>query len=209
MVEINKLRKADQLKGKATEFLSAEDFNKLAMLEEVPHYILTNPLTKEDVYCFSQSEIDDWFKGYVQRRNRKIAPQINFMTNEAAKFKVSPVDIVPPGLANIKELQKIPFSAFDSPSGVYFLCKGADIVYIGQAKSILHRLSSHKREKEFDSVYFISCHIEQLTPLETALIHFYRPILNKSTLGEITINDQGVLAHLGVSNSEHIENSNI
>jgi hypothetical protein len=131
------------------------------------------------------------------------------MTNEAAKFKVSPIDIVPPGLANIKELQKIPFSAFDSPSGVYFLCKGAEIVYIGQAKSILHRLSSHKREKEFDSVYFISCHIDQLTPLETALIHFYRPILNKSTLGEINDNDQNILTYLGVSNSEHIENTNI
>jgi len=47
-------------------------------------------------------------------------------------------------------------------SGIYFLIdstrpKGHEIVYVGQAKSIMHRLSGHfwKVDKKFDKVYFI------------------------------------------------------
>lgn len=199
MVDVNKLKKADQIRGKVTEFLSPEDFLHLAEMEEVPHYILTNPLTKENIICFLQSDIDSWFQDYVQFKNYKIAPQINFHRNERAKFKVCPLSDVPPGLASIKELQQIPFNAFDSPSGIYFLCNGSDIVYIGQAQSVFIRVSTHKREKEFDSVYFIPCHVEQLTPLETALIHYYQPKLNRSTINNVTPIDQVILDALGDS----------
>lgn len=193
MIEVNKLKKAEQIRGKVTEFLSPQDFIHLAEMEEVPHYILTNPLTKENTICFIQSDIDDWFQDYVQYRNQKIAPQIIFHTNERAKFKVCPLSHVPPGLASIKGLQQIPFNAFDSPAGIYFLCKEQEIVYIGQAQSVFARVSTHKREKEFDSVYFIPCHVEQLTPLETALIHFYKPKLNISTIANVTAVDQVIL----------------
>lgn len=209
MVEVNKLKKADQIRGKVTEFLSPEDFLKLVEMEEVPHYILTNPLTKENIICFLQSDIDDWFQNYVQFRNQKIAPQINFNRNERAKFKICPLNDVPPGLASIRELQQIPFSAFDSPSGIYFLCKGPEIMYIGQAQSVFIRVSTHKREKEFDAVYFIPCHIEQLTPLETALIHFYQPKLNRSTINDVTSADQVILDALNIHKVDQIINCNM
>lgn len=193
-MDVNKLKKADQIKGKITELLKPKDLIDLANAEEIPHYILTNPATKEDIICFIQSEIDEWFLSFVKRKSRKVAPIINFLPNDTAIFKISPLANVPAALSTIKDLRKIPFSAFDSPSGVYFLCLGAEIVYIGQAKSILFRLSTHKKEKEFDSVYFIHCHVEQLCPLEKALIHYYQPKLNNSMIGiDATSEDLAIL----------------
>lgn len=182
MEQIDKLKRADQIKGKVMEFMTGDDLIGLAKLSEIPHYIVTNPFTKKDVYCFLQEEINEWFRSFVKKRNRTVAPAITFSYPELPP-SIHANDIVPPGLTTIKGLRKMPMSAFYTPPGIYFLCLGPEIVYIGQAINVAKRLTSHMGEKDFDSVYFISCHIEQLIPLESSLIRYYKPCLNIAEAG--------------------------
>jgi excinuclease UvrABC nuclease subunit len=64
-------------------------------------------------------------------------------------------------------------------SGVYFLIKDGEIVYIGKSVNLRSRLNTHRREKDFDSVYVLEC--EGDFPLfmnEYNHIRKFRPVLN-------------------------------
>jgi excinuclease UvrABC nuclease subunit len=62
-------------------------------------------------------------------------------------------------------------------SGIYFLIKDKEIVYIGQSGDVHARLSQHKF-KDFDSVSVITCNADKLDKIESIYIMTYRPKLN-------------------------------
>lgn len=66
-------------------------------------------------------------------------------------------------------------------AGVYFLLRGATIVYIGQSVDVFSRVRQHRSEqaKLFDSAAFLPCDPALLDALESALIHLFRPHLNR------------------------------
>lgn len=66
-------------------------------------------------------------------------------------------------------------------SGVYFLIRGPEITYVGQAVDVLYRIARHRREgRRFDSFAYISCPAEQLDELEALYIRAFVPEENWS-----------------------------
>jgi hypothetical protein len=63
-------------------------------------------------------------------------------------------------------------------SGVYFLVKNNDIVYIGQSQNVHARLTAHGVLKEFDGFHVIPCPAQELLPLEASYIRKFNPPLN-------------------------------
>lgn len=65
-------------------------------------------------------------------------------------------------------------------SGIYYLIKGDEIVYVGQARNIFSRISTHimEKEKDFDYCTVISIPYENLSEVETEEIFKHRPIYN-------------------------------
>lgn len=183
-MDINKLKTASELKSKLGKFLTTPQLIDLANRKIVPHYILTNPFSGEESVWFISSEVDAWIRRYIREVN--VIPQtelifINYNTNEC---KIESHDIVPDELSMIKNLCKLPKVKINTPPGIYFLCNNKKIVYIGKAINVGDRIAEHVRErmKKFDSVYFVCCHIDQLTSIETACIKFFKPQYNVAAI---------------------------
>ena len=61
-------------------------------------------------------------------------------------------------------------------SGIYFLIKDKEIVYIGQSTCVFRRVYDHLWAKKiFDSFSYIQCEKKMLDKLESLYIHFYQP----------------------------------
>jgi excinuclease UvrABC nuclease subunit len=64
-------------------------------------------------------------------------------------------------------------------SGVYFLIRAGEIVYIGKSVNLRGRLNTHRREKDFDRVYILECDGDfHLSIHEYNHIRKFRPVLN-------------------------------
>lgn len=63
-------------------------------------------------------------------------------------------------------------------TGVYFLIKNEEVVYVGQSVNIISRVSAHVKQKEFDRFAFVPCDAQDLDVLESLYIHFLQPELN-------------------------------
>jgi Ribbon-helix-helix protein, copG family len=63
--------------------------------------------------------------------------------------------------------------------GVYFLCQGATIVYVGRAKNIARRLMGHLGRRDFDGVMVMRVPKERLASVEMHWIRRLQPRLNK------------------------------
>ncbi len=68
----------------------------------------------------------------------------------------------------------------ESTTGVYFLVKDLEVVYVGQTTNFLYRLYRHQQSgRTFDSFAFIPCREEDLDGLESAYIAALQPRQNR------------------------------
>jgi len=67
-------------------------------------------------------------------------------------------------------------------SGIYFLLKGQDVVYVGQSVNTFKRILDHisDKRKRFDSFYVLDANKEDLNTLEHMYILKFKPIHNFS-----------------------------
>jgi hypothetical protein len=88
--------------------------------------------------------------------------------------------IPPMSLSAINGLCHIPIHA--SFSGIYFLCHGDDVVYVGQSTCIFQRIGQHVAEekKQFDHhrVFVLPCPVASLDLVEQHFIETIRPKYN-------------------------------
>jgi hypothetical protein len=88
----------------------------------------------------------------------------------------------PTKLAGTSNLCWVPVTA--QLPGVYFLCRGQDVVYVGQSDKVLERVCAHIREgvKEFDHerIFFLPCPREQLLMVEAQYIELFKPRYNRA-----------------------------
>lgn len=76
-------------------------------------------------------------------------------------------------------------------SGIYFLIRGLEIVYVGQSVDILHRIARHRREgREFDGYAHIICPPEKMDELEAQYIAAFAPS------GNVSFGNKSSRAHL-------------
>jgi hypothetical protein len=97
-------------------------------------------------------------------------------------------------ILGIEELRALPGDTGDSIDvcAVYFLWKGADLLYIGQSACLENRIYAHERRRdgyhagaqiEFDSFTFLVVGLDAIDATETAYIRAYWPPHNKSDNG--------------------------
>lgn len=80
-----------------------------------------------------------------------------------------------------------------SRSGVYFLWKHGRIIYVGQALCVLSRAADHCLDKSFDRSTFLRFAKRDLDFVESYLIWFLQPEINKQVpiLGRISAYHRG------------------
>jgi hypothetical protein len=66
-------------------------------------------------------------------------------------------------------------------TGVYFLCKGNEVVYVGQSTNIGNHVTAHAAEstKDHDKVFFLRVPASQLVEDESRLIASLKPVHNR------------------------------
>ena len=97
--------------------------------------------------------------------------------NETIKYGENSLFLTGQGVATKKEILTNALSNL-SFSGVYFLIKGIEIVYVGQSVNVHSRVATHFADKDFDSFCYIECLPKHLDVLESLYIHIYQPRLN-------------------------------
>jgi len=70
-------------------------------------------------------------------------------------------------------------------SGVYFLCDGDEVVYVGQSNCVVFRVATHVKEavKVFDRVFFLPAPLSSLNDIETEYIRTLKPKYNRQSWG--------------------------
>jgi hypothetical protein len=62
--------------------------------------------------------------------------------------------------------------------GIYFLVRDKKIIYVGQSIDVFSRISTHRNDKEFDSIAYVPCEPSLLDKMESLYIHVLSPHLN-------------------------------
>jgi len=185
MIEANKLKKIEDCKGKLKQIVGDEGVLQLAKDGSCPHYIIINPITKEESIWFIPSELNEWFdENFIHYKEGNFVQNYKFTYFDKEVHRATKK--VPDELLNIKNLLELPIENISTPSGIYFLCKENKIKYIGQSNYITGRVTQHIAEgiKDFSNVFFISCPLNKLNELETLLIRHFQPELNKKSIGK-------------------------
>ena len=103
----------------------------------------------------------------------------------------SPTDVavrwIPPNVALLSklEIEKLPTPTERlTDSGVYFLWRGADLIYIGSSENVHVRVTAHLNGNEtaFTSANFLAVQSPWHLALEALYIREYRPRLNRQFL---------------------------
>jgi len=181
---IQKLKRVEELNVKQLKSIMTNDeILNLAKSGIIPHYILMHPVTKEKNYYFIHNEVIDWYvNNNMERCNGNFNSQLMFIYQDKDLYNPD-IGEVPSELIRINNVKKLPLETITTTSGVYFLYDGNKLVYIGQSIDIRGRIMTHVREerKNFDKVFFINCHVNQLIEIETALIKYFNPYYNQLT----------------------------
>lgn len=189
----SRLKKADQLKGKISQIMTPEEIEKLAKDGSIPHYILTNPLTGEHTYLFGSQEINDWFNyTCITKVNGEVISNLqNFPLLRSVEDYIANKGKVPEELMCMREVYRMPVEKIIAVPGIYFLCLGNKVVYIGQSTCIQHRISTHiqQRQKQFTDVFYIIVPVNFLDRYESSLIRYFRPEYNVSSKGKLRDSD--------------------
>ena len=92
--------------------------------------------------------------------------------------------MIDPRFSSLEQCQRLQPPNY---SGVYFLRRGEEIVYVGQSKNVACRIADHINKKFFDSILIMSVPLEALSSVETYWIGRLKPVLNRP-MGEIGYN---------------------
>lgn len=108
-------------------------------------------------------------------RLEEIEARINFATIRSINAALNGVIAETAAGSHAVLKNSVPYK---DTTGVYFLIKDNEIVYVGQSVRVYTRISSHEKTKDFDSVSWIRCEVESLDYLESFYIYKFRPKLN-------------------------------
>lgn len=153
--------------------------NGLAKRNRVRHYRLKGEHT--DVYLFNGSEVLGDLE--ITESEPHIMPKV--IRVQCFDDRVSYEDEIPLEISTIPELYKIPYTTFNSGTSIYFLCQSGKVVYVGQAENVHSRVIEHRKDKKFDSIFYIRVAANRLNKVETSLISYLQPEYNVR-IGKIT-----------------------
>lgn len=171
----------------------------LAKAGYCPHYRID-----DQEPMFQLKETKSWIcKNLLSYCEGKELP-INFKV--FVKKDINIIDRPPDAIRLNKDLIQVDIHYY--PPGVYFLCNGDEVVYVGQSINIFGRLVEHRQNKNFDRIYILPIPEHELNAVEGALIRILKPKYNRSnkrTNGVVAppnygkIDDRNVLIKHGIS----------
>ena len=138
------LKTADEVASKM-QGISATRLLDYARAGYCPHFRVLDQL------LFKFEETRDWIQqNAVTEHGGRPLPEILRVCVPAAEV----LDLPPIAISSLP-LQQIALGGINP--GVYFLCQGAEIVYIGQSKFVQARIDTHLAdpEKQFDRAYLM------------------------------------------------------
>lgn len=105
----------------------------------------------------------------------------------------------PPALANMVD-HLLEWNPEGSPSCVYFLVKGAEVVYVGQAVCAASRIREHAHagEKAFERALILPTPRDRLDEVERAFIRALNPRYNRMGVGPMRDSDVAALESIGL-----------
>lgn len=162
------LKTADEISEQVKGAIPAARIIELADAGYAPHYRIDGgaPL-------FLPPEIKRWMaKNLLQRRDG--ASLLDAMRVVVAAPPVQ--DMPPKSIRNIGALRQMPSCEYEP--GVYFLCDGDDVVYVGQSVQPTARIATHVTTKTFDRAYLLPVPPSELNEVEGAFIRVLTPRLN-------------------------------
>lgn len=138
--------------------------------------------TKEDAEAWAKALENAIYKrANALTMKQKIDMAESLLMTSIPKRVLQAMAAVPHDLEEVLEAA-IPYG---SGTGVYFLIKDKEVIYIGQSIDVFHRMARHRREnRAFDSFAYLECPKERLDELEAAYITAFVPFLNFS-LGRV------------------------
>lgn len=123
---------------------------------------------------FRTTDVRDWCaRNLVDRTDGRPLPvKINVIVAG------EPAADAPACIRNIPDLR--PISMTGLPSGIYFLVKNGEVVYVGQSVNPGFRIATHMADdrKDFDSAFLVPVPASRLNDVEGAMIRLLRPRLN-------------------------------
>jgi len=130
--------------------------------------------------------LQKWRIRHVVSRNGR--PKVTHDVAAEDCDKVHPDEPATHELLPLRALRKLPAEPPAFGSGVYFLWRGNELLYVGQALNVRDRVTSHIRARRgfriakkipFDRCTFILCRQAQLIALEAKYILRHRPEFNE------------------------------
>lgn len=154
--------------------MSEEEILELCERREMPHYRFNQGEPR-----FRLKEVKDWMVGTARAVWTSGSP----FEHKVINYQMPPeaTSPIPKELVNTKGLTEIPMSLY--PSGVYFLCDGPLLVYIGQSVNPMARIAQHRKDKEFTHAFLLPIPESELDKIEGALIRKLNPKYNNAVCG--------------------------
>jgi hypothetical protein len=141
---------------------------ELATLGYAPHFVIDDngpPL-------FWRQEIAAWAQEHLWRRSagRPFPTELLILADQ-------PIRSAPPSaISMLTGLRQYPMPP--PVAVVYFLVSGEEIVYVGQSVGLPGRIDQHRKEKDFDRVFYLTVPRDDLNAVEAAFIVHLKPRLN-------------------------------
>lgn len=180
---LSKIKPSDRLPKRTLAYFNNDPrlLDKLAREGIVPCYKVYDPSKSDFGFLYLPWELDSFIrKNWVYVQDGVSACNYDIVITKYTSDTTPDPIIVPKPLEKLHNLKCLPFDKVGYGSGVYFLCKGNDIVYVGESTCLIARISAHLHEKikDFDSVYFLSIAPHARRKVEKAFIQHYNPKYN-------------------------------
>jgi hypothetical protein len=91
----------------------------------------------------------------------------------------------PVSIQHVRPLLPQPPTPQACSSGVYFLCLGPDVVYVGESIEVYRRTAQHVETKQYDRWYFTPVPRHLLKIVESRFIHLLKPKYNHDKNGRL------------------------
>lgn len=153
--------------------ISADTLTQWTNSGHAPHYTIEG-----NGPFYRRTDIAKWVRENLVKANAgfPIPSQMSVLQPIGSREDVA----IPASLCGVSGLQVV--TVCGHCPGVYFLCDGGEVVYVGQSTSVVNRVVTHAVQglKVFDknSVLYLPCPAEQLDAVEARFIDLLRPKYN-------------------------------
>jgi hypothetical protein len=181
MADVTSLLTAKEMAEKLKETVSPERLLELSEAGMAPHYIVDGEV------MFGAQETKEWVNHnlVVRRPGSHIGGEMLTAVNVMPATSDVSVPVALRAIAGMLIPMSVSGAETLAVPGVYFLCHGEQVVYVGQSINVFGRVGAHIGNKTFDRVYFVRVPESDLNFVEGRLIEQLAPRYNHDKTGRI------------------------